>query len=427
MEGVDRRASIGVGGGRAGHRAEARIYELLAAKPGALLPMLVPRLCDTGRIRRARAAYAALVEQIRADGYHVEIYHFPVITEERRAGSTLLQRLLGLVDVSTDREVWMLYSSVMRGIGPALLWSYDPEAQAIGVGSTGGGPDIPGHPQVPALDWEELAEDLRRARRSCDDLLIHSLEGCVQRGFSRSCAPSTGTRKRPGRRTPGSPRVFAARSCSLSGRALTHGGPWVSRALRSGSFPGELAPGVSPPDVRPRMEQAQVGHPSAGHHHDASGHSMICLAHTDGASPPAGAQIGSARLRATVALIFTVFRYQLRARAGPRPGEPSAAQEPSGRFSQATVSSTPALSAWRPAAPGPRSAPLRAVAQIRRLPRCAAADCWLPSWWRDSARCPRCRRVSPGVAGWPKRGPGSDGGATWAEGRRCGCRRTGRA
>ncbi len=162
---------------------EARIYELLVAKPRALLPMLLPRLRDTGRIRRARAAYAALVEQIRADGYHVGNYQFPIIIEERRAGSTLLQRLLGLVDVATDREVWMLYSSVMRGIGPALLWSYGPEAQAIGVGSTGGGPDIPGHPQVPALGWEELAEDLRLARRSCDDLLIHSLEGCVQRGF----------------------------------------------------------------------------------------------------------------------------------------------------------------------------------------------------------------------------------------------------
>jgi hypothetical protein len=69
------------------------------------------------------------------------------------------------------------------GTPQALLWSYGAEAQAIGVGSTGGGPDIPGHPQVSALDWEELAEDLRLARRSCDDLLIHSLEGCVQQGF----------------------------------------------------------------------------------------------------------------------------------------------------------------------------------------------------------------------------------------------------
>jgi hypothetical protein len=51
------------------------------------------------------------------------------------------------------------------------------------VGSTGGGPDIPGHPQVPALDWDELVRDLRLARRWSDALLIHSLEGCVQQGF----------------------------------------------------------------------------------------------------------------------------------------------------------------------------------------------------------------------------------------------------
>jgi hypothetical protein len=107
-----------------------------------------------------------------------------LIADERRAGSTLLERLMGLVDVRTDREVWMLYTSVFpSSIGPGLLWSYGPEAQAIGVGSTGGGPDIPGHPQVPALDWEELARDLRLARHWSDALLIHSLEGCVRQGL----------------------------------------------------------------------------------------------------------------------------------------------------------------------------------------------------------------------------------------------------
>jgi len=68
----------------------------------------------------------------------------------------LLQRLAGLVDVTTDREVWMLYSSFMRSLGPAMIWSYGPQAQAIAVGSTGGGPDVPGQPQVPSLGWGEL-------------------------------------------------------------------------------------------------------------------------------------------------------------------------------------------------------------------------------------------------------------------------------
>jgi hypothetical protein len=60
--------------------------------------------------------------------------------------AVLLQRL-ALVDVATDREVWMLYSSFMRALGPGLIWAYGHQAPAIGVGTTGGGPDIPGSPQ----------------------------------------------------------------------------------------------------------------------------------------------------------------------------------------------------------------------------------------------------------------------------------------
>jgi hypothetical protein len=41
------------------------------------------------------------------------------------------------VDVDTDREVWMLYSSFMRALGPGLIWAYGPQAAAIAVGTTG--------------------------------------------------------------------------------------------------------------------------------------------------------------------------------------------------------------------------------------------------------------------------------------------------
>ena len=58
----------------------------------------------------------------------------------------------------------MLYSSFMRALGPGLIWAYGPEAAAIGVGTTGGGPDIPGSPQMPSLSWEEFARDLCLAR-----------------------------------------------------------------------------------------------------------------------------------------------------------------------------------------------------------------------------------------------------------------------
>jgi hypothetical protein len=61
----------------------------------------------------------------------VENYQFPLIADERQTGSTLLQRL-SLVDVATDREVWMLYSSLMRALGPGLIWAYGYQAPAIG-------------------------------------------------------------------------------------------------------------------------------------------------------------------------------------------------------------------------------------------------------------------------------------------------------
>lgn len=164
---------------------DARVYRQIMTNRWGLVPMLVPRLCDRSRPPRAAAAYAQLVAGIRADGWSVENYQFPLIADERRAGSTLLQRL-ALVDVRTDREVWMIYSSFMRALGPGLIWSYGPEAAAIGVGTTGGGPDIPGSPQMPSLSWEELARDLRLAVRCCDHILIHSLEGRVDAAAARA-------------------------------------------------------------------------------------------------------------------------------------------------------------------------------------------------------------------------------------------------
>jgi hypothetical protein len=162
---------------------EARVFEQLMERPWGVVPLLVRRLGGLDRVLSAREAYAALIDRIRADGYPVENYQFPLIADERRVESTLLQRLLGLADVTTDREVWMLYTSVIPVIGAGLLWSYGPEAPAIAVGTTGGGPDIPGHPEIPALDWDETARDLRLARHWSDDIYIHSLEGCVRQGF----------------------------------------------------------------------------------------------------------------------------------------------------------------------------------------------------------------------------------------------------
>ncbi len=48
-------------------------------------------------------------------------------------------------------EVWMQYNSFVPTLGPGMLWSYGPEAQALAVDTTGGGPDVSGHPQFSPL------------------------------------------------------------------------------------------------------------------------------------------------------------------------------------------------------------------------------------------------------------------------------------
>jgi hypothetical protein len=103
--------------------------------------------------------------------------------DERRTGSTMFQRIVGVVDVPSDRDVLMPYSSYLRPHGPGILWSYASEAQSLGVGITGGGVQVAGLREILPLRWEELARDLRLARRWSDDIHVFSLEGCLQQGF----------------------------------------------------------------------------------------------------------------------------------------------------------------------------------------------------------------------------------------------------
>jgi hypothetical protein len=148
-----------------------------------LLPSLLQRIFDAETLPRAQAAYGALVAQMRADGFRVDSYELPFIVDERQAGSTLLQRVIGLVDVAADREVLMLYSSVLGPLGPGILWSYAPDAGSVGVGSTGGGVEIEGFGQAQAFGWDEFSRDLRLACRRHNDIHVFSLEGCVHQGF----------------------------------------------------------------------------------------------------------------------------------------------------------------------------------------------------------------------------------------------------
>ena len=224
---------------------DIQTFLAIAGNPWRLPAELAPRLLRHDRPRRAAAAYAVLIERIRADGWTVENYQFPFIADERRAGADFFQRAAGLVDVTTDREVWMLYTSFMRSLGPAMIRSYGPQAQAIAVGSTGGGPDIPGQPQVPSLSWDELQADLRLAHRFCHDLYVHSLEGCVEHGFLERLASIDWDAPVP---PPAASRAAAPLRCLLTA------------ALWAGAHPGlVLASGLLTARLRSRARRAGAG------------------------------------------------------------------------------------------------------------------------------------------------------------------------
>ena len=166
-----------------GFDIEPNIQEFGAARQGfwKIGGTLARRYVDFGRVMRARRDYAGLIARIEARGYPVETYQFPFIADERRVYSTALERLAGLVDVRGSREALMLYTSFSHGAGPALIWKYGPEAQAIVVGVVSNDAPVPGF--FAPLDWQQLSNDLIVAAHFSPVVGIFSLEGCVQKGF----------------------------------------------------------------------------------------------------------------------------------------------------------------------------------------------------------------------------------------------------
>jgi hypothetical protein len=147
------------------------------------IPDSVKRLFKTGQYRRSHADLRALINLIRTDGYAVETYNLPFVVEERKASSEIISRIFGTPPLDADREVLMLYSSAFKEIGDAILWSYAHQAQAIGIGSTGGGVELDGGLPMASLRWIDLRRDLLIAKIYSEYLYIFSLEGCVKNDF----------------------------------------------------------------------------------------------------------------------------------------------------------------------------------------------------------------------------------------------------
>lgn len=157
---------------------DLRELDGLFVSPARTLGSWAMRSFDRVRRERALERYAALISRLQQRGLRVEAYQFPLLLEDRAAGSRFFQRFTSALDVPVQREVVMAYTSLLGPLGPGLLERWSQAAPAIAVGSTGGGVD-----PLPKLSWDEFARDLRLATRTCRDVSVFSLEGCVQHGW----------------------------------------------------------------------------------------------------------------------------------------------------------------------------------------------------------------------------------------------------
>ena len=127
--------------------------------------------------------YSDLIREIQVDGYPVQTYQFVIIADEREAYSTLLERILGVVDVRGNDEVLMAYTSFNHNLDSALIWAYGADAQTLAVGATGPSGDAQLDARFPPLDWDEFSRDLIVASHFSRVIGVFSLEGCVHQGF----------------------------------------------------------------------------------------------------------------------------------------------------------------------------------------------------------------------------------------------------
>jgi len=158
-------------------------YAALTGHKAKLLHMMLSRGFDSGRVRRAREQYAALIARMQARGYFVQTYQLEFIADERNAHTTLLERTFGIVDVRGNEEVLMLYTSFNHDVGAGIIWQYGPDSQVVAVGSTASSGDPKMDAKFPSLNWDEFSRDLIVARHFSKRVGVYGLEGCIRQGF----------------------------------------------------------------------------------------------------------------------------------------------------------------------------------------------------------------------------------------------------
>jgi hypothetical protein len=158
---------------------------------------------DNALYPAARAAYYDLMTTMHHDGYEVHTYQLPFVADDRRAGATLMQRALDILDLPADVDVLLCNSHVPidwldHDLGGALIASYGPVADAIGIGAV----DL-SEPSEQELPWSALRRDLLLAAQHTETIYIASLEYCVRNRLLTQIANlrwNTPAQARPARR-----------------------------------------------------------------------------------------------------------------------------------------------------------------------------------------------------------------------------------
>ncbi len=154
--------------------------KMIKSNPWKLLSKIPGRLYDKSEIEKGRIEYAKLISLIKADHYPVESYYASFIKDEVNLNQTAIQQATKFLDIKTDKEIPMLYSSFMGNPdGLIKIYGIDLKLEAVGLGSTGGGFDT----TLPTLSYEKLVHDINVAAKQSKEIHIFSLEGCAKNGY----------------------------------------------------------------------------------------------------------------------------------------------------------------------------------------------------------------------------------------------------
>lgn len=154
--------------------------KLAVKHPWKLAWKAYKRLYNSEQLKEGKEIYRNLINKMMADGYAVESYVIPFVFIEREEGTQSLQKLMGIVDLETDTEIPMVYTSAMNNSG--IISVFHQKDMPIALGSTGGGVKIEGV-ELKALDWNQLKRDILISSKLTNEIHIFCLETSIKNNY----------------------------------------------------------------------------------------------------------------------------------------------------------------------------------------------------------------------------------------------------